>query len=46
MRNWSTLEELIVILYEGYSDQAKATALESIHKYTQYAKNGYDEEFQ
>lgn len=41
-----TLEELIDILYDGYSDQAKATALESIHKYTQYAKNGYDEEFQ
>ena len=41
-----TLEELIDILYDGYSDEAKKTALESIAKYTQYAKNGYDEEFQ
>lgn len=41
-----TLEELIDILYDGYSDEAKATALESIANYTRYAKNGYDEEFQ
>jgi succinate dehydrogenase/fumarate reductase flavoprotein subunit len=41
-----TLEELIDILYDGYSDEAKATALQSIANYTQYAKNGYDEEFQ
>ncbi|MBR1813038.1 MAG: FAD-binding protein [Lachnospiraceae bacterium] len=41
-----TLEELIDILYDGYSDKAKKTALESIAKYTEYAKNGYDEEFQ
>ena len=41
-----TLEELIDILYDGYSDEAKKTALESIARYTQYAKNGYDEEFQ
>ena len=41
-----TLEELIDILYDGYSDEAKKTALESIAKYTEYAKNGYDEEFQ
>jgi succinate dehydrogenase/fumarate reductase flavoprotein subunit/uncharacterized protein with FMN-binding domain len=41
-----TLEELIDILYEGYSDEAKKTALESIANYTKYAKNGYDEEFQ
>jgi len=41
-----TLEELIDILYDGYSDEAKATALESIANYTKYAKQGYDEEFQ
>lgn len=41
-----TLEELIDILYDGYSDEAKKTALQSIANYTQYAKNGYDEEFQ
>ena len=41
-----TLEELIDILYDGYSDEAKKTALESIANYTRYAKQGYDEEFQ
>ena len=41
-----TLEELIDILYDGYSDEAKKTALESIANYTKYAKQGYDEEFQ
>ena len=41
-----TVEELIDILYEGFSDEAKKTAVESVKNYTKYAKQGYDEEFQ
>ncbi len=41
-----TLEELIDKLYEGYSDEAKKTALASIAHYSECAKKGYDDEFQ
>lgn len=41
-----TLEALIDQMYEGYSDEAKATALASIQHYSECAKNGYDDEFQ
>ncbi len=41
-----TLEELIDQMYEGYSDEAKQRALESIAHYSECAKNGYDDEFQ
>ncbi len=41
-----TLEELVDKMYEGYSDEAKATALASIKHYSECAKNGYDDEFQ
>lgn len=41
-----TLEELVDLMYEGYSDEAKATALQSIKHYSECAKNGYDDEFQ
>ncbi len=40
-----TLEELVE-QFEGMDDKAKKTALESIRNYSQYADNGYDEEFQ
>lgn len=41
-----TLEELVDKMYEGFSDTAKQTALESIRHYSECAKQGYDDEFQ